>query len=120
VCQYALPFYERLYQRLKGKDITFVGVSEDDARDTALFAREFGVTFPIVLDLPDRYPVSAAYGLTNVPTLFVIGSTGMIEQSLVSWSKKELEELYREYLDSATAQSPLFEDKEMVAEFRAG
>ncbi len=120
VCQYALPYYERLSQRLAAKGITFVGVSEDNARDTAEFAKEFGVSFPIALDPPDRYPVSAAYGLTNVPTLFVVGSTGTIEHSIVSWSKKELEELYREYLDSATAQAPLFQDSEMVAEFRAG
>ena len=120
VCQYALPYYERLSQRLAAKDITFVGISEDNARDTAEFAKEFGITFPIALDLPDRYRVSASYGLTNVPTLFVIGSRGTIEHIIVSWSRKELEELYGEYLDSATAQSPLFGDSEMVAEFRAG
>jgi len=120
VCQYAFPYYERLYKKLQAKDITFVGVSEDNARDTAMFTKEFGITFPIALDPPDRYPVSAAYGLTNVPTLIVVGSTGVVEHSIVSWSKKELEELYREYLDSATAQSPLFDHSETVADFRAG
>lgn len=120
VCQYSFPYFERLSQRLKDKDIRFFGVSQDDAPDTLEFAKAFGVTFPIALDSPDRYAVSAAYGLTNVPTLFVIGSDGVIEHSIVSWSKKDMEELYGEYLDSATVQSPLFGHEERVSDFKAG
>jgi peroxiredoxin len=120
VCQYAFPYFERFFQKLKGKNITFVGVSQDNARDTAEFAKMLGVTFPIALDPPDRYPVSAAYGLTNVPTLFVIGENGVVEHSIVSWSKRDMEELYREFGDSQTATSPIFLPGENVAEFKPG
>lgn len=120
ICQYSFPYFERLSQKLKGKDISFIGVSQDNPGDTAAFAKEFGVTFPIALDELSRYPVSNAYGLTNVPTLIVVGTDGVVEHSIVSWSKHEMEELYAEYLDSGTSQSPLFERGEKVADFRAG
>jgi len=70
-CQYALPFYERLFKAYKNHQVTLVGVSQNDAQDTAAFAREFGVHFPLLLDESSRYPVSNAYGLTNVPTIFL-------------------------------------------------
>jgi peroxiredoxin len=120
VCQYAFPYFERFSQKLKGRGITFIGVSQDNSRDTAEFAKIFGVTFPIALDQPDRYPISAAYGLTNVPTLIVVGENGVIEHSIVSWSKSEMEALYRGFWDSETAGSPIFLPGEKVAEFKPG
>src|ERR1700681_4551731 len=72
VCQFTFPFLERLYKRYGGDSATFLGISQDDARSTNKFAKEYGVTFPIVLDDENRYLVSNAYGLTNVPTIFLI------------------------------------------------
>jgi peroxiredoxin len=120
VCQYAFPYFERIAKLLKGKGLTFVGVSQDDARDTADFAKTFGVNFPIALDDTRRYPVSNGYGLTTVPTLIVVNQDGSIERTIVSWSKAELEELYAGFRDSQTAGMPLFRPNEEVVEFRAG
>ena len=78
-CQYAFPFFERLYQAYGRNGVTLVGISQNDAKDTAAFAKQFGVTFPILLDDTHSYPVSNAYGLTNVPTLFWIAPDGEIE-----------------------------------------
>src|SRR5437879_11736568 len=69
-CQYALPFFERLHKAYGGKGISFVGVSQNDATESAAFNKDFGVTFPVLLDDMRSYPVSNAYGLTNVPTIF--------------------------------------------------
>src|ERR1700733_16179637 len=69
-CQYAFPFLERLHQAYGQKNISLFGVSQNSAKETAAFNQEFGVTFPTLLDDPDSYPVSNAYGLTNVPTIF--------------------------------------------------
>ena len=95
VCQLAFPYVERIFKAYKaaGK-FTLVGVSQDDASDTKAFNRQFGVTFPVLLDAKG-YPVSNAYGLTNVPTIFLISPQREIEASLVSWSKEEMEELNR-------------------------
>src|ERR1700741_4234558 len=56
-CQYALPFYERLFKAYKNQHVTLVGVSQNDARDTLAFAKEFGVSFPLLLDDTRNYPV---------------------------------------------------------------
>jgi len=62
-------------------------------RETAAFTKEFGVTFPIALDDTKRYPASNAYGLSNVPTLFLISPEGRIEVTSVGWSQDELEDV---------------------------
>src|SRR5271156_6763023 len=80
VCQFTFPYLERLYKRYGGDGVTFLGVSQDDASATKDFAKEFGVTFPMVLDQNEKgYPASNAYGLTNVPTIFLIESDGTVK-----------------------------------------
>ena len=73
VCQYAFPFLERLERAYGHKGGRIIGVSQDDPKHTAAFTKEFGVTFPVLLDDRETYPVSNAYGLTNVPSIFWIG-----------------------------------------------
>src|SRR5438309_8650777 len=72
VCQYAFPFLERIYKAYRQNNVTFVGVSQDKERDAKAFVQEYGITFPVLLDDPNSYPVSNAYALTNVPTVFWI------------------------------------------------
>src|SRR5208337_5555609 len=81
VCQYALPFFERLHRAYGSQKVAMLGISQDDKRDTAAFLKEYGITFPSLLDDPAGYLVSNAYGLTNVPSWFLIGQDGKIEIS---------------------------------------
>src|SRR5271165_2592375 len=94
-CQYALPFYERLYKAYGHKGVTLVAISQNDAKETAAFNKEFGVTFPVLLDDTHSYPVSNAYGLTNVPTIFWIAQDGEVEVSSVGWLKADFEDINR-------------------------
>src|SRR6266849_9020301 len=80
VCQFTFPFLERLYKRYGGDGVTFLGISQDDARDTKAFGKDHGVTFSMLLD-ESGYPVSNAYGLTNVPTIFLIDTDGSVKVS---------------------------------------
>ena len=121
VCQYALPFLERIFQAYAQGAVTLVGISQNDKQQTAAFAREYGVTFPLLLDDPRTYTVSNAYGLTNVPTVFLISSTGKIELSSVGWSKRDLEDLNaRVAKASGVAPVQIFKPGEQVAEFTPG
>src|SRR5713226_4775429 len=70
-CQYTFPFIERIHQRFRRKGVQVLGISQDNARDSTRFAKEFGVTFPILID-DDDYAISRQYGLTHVPTLFLV------------------------------------------------
>ena len=121
VCQMAFPYIERLYQAYgKSGKVVFVSVSQDDAGDSKDFNREFGITIPTVIDAKG-YPVSNAYGLTNVPTVFLITPAGEIEQSIVSWSKLDMEELNRRLAEiSGVRPAELFRKGERVAEFKPG
>jgi peroxiredoxin len=120
-CQYAFPFLQRIYAAHGNKNVSIVGISQNEKKDTAAFVKEYGVTFPVLLDDTRTYPVSNAYGLTNVPTLFWIAPDGEIEVSSVGWVRKDMEELnQRATQASADATKPLFHVDEQVADFRAG
>jgi hypothetical protein len=82
---------------------------------------EFGVSFPVMLDDPVSYPVSNAYGLTNVPSIFWISPEGAVEISNVGWSRAEMEEIHRRILQTnGSGTSPLFKPGEDIRDFRAG
>jgi peroxiredoxin len=121
VCQFAFPYLERLHKAYKQKGYTLIGVSQNGAKDTASFNKDFGVTFPVLLDDTGHYPVSNAYGLTNVPTIFWIAQDGEIELSSVGWLKADFEELNRRMSEAGkTSPAPLFKSGESVPDFRAG
>jgi peroxiredoxin len=120
-CQYAFPFLERLERAYGDKGVRIVGVSQDDLKKTASFTKEFGVTFPVLIDETDKYPVSNAYGLTNVPSIFWIGQDGEIEFASVGWVKTDFEAIGRKMAESAnTAPAAMFKPGEDVRDFRAG
>jgi peroxiredoxin len=121
VCQLAFPYVERIYKAYKamGK-VTLVGVSQNDNSDTQAFSRHFGVTFPVLLDAKG-YPVSNAYGLTNVPTIFLISPQREIEASIVSWSKADMEELNRTLAKiSGVLAAQIFTASDHVPDFKPG
>jgi peroxiredoxin len=115
VCQFTFPFLERLHKHYGGDGVTFLGISQDDARDTKDFAKEFGVTFPMLLDDEKGYIVSNAYGLTNVPTIFLIDTDGTVKVSSMGFDKKDLETIATELAQRRNiALAPLFRPDEVV------
>lgn len=89
-CQFTLPFLERIY---RGGARVFA-VSQDDAEATREFRQEFGITMPTLLDSARQgYPASNAYGLSHVPTMFLVDRDGIISWALSGFHKKELEAL---------------------------
>jgi len=120
-CQYAFPFLERLYKTYGNKGVTLVGVSQNDTKETAAFIKEFGVTFPVLLDDTRSYPVSNAFGLTNVPTIFWIGQDSEIEVSSAGWVKADFEQINRKMAESGKiTAAAIFKPGEDIRDFRAG
>ena len=94
VCQFTFPYLERLHKRYGGDGVTFLGISQDDSPSTKDFAREFGITFSMVLDEKQKgYPASNAYGLTSVPTIFLIEPDGVVKISCMGFDKRDLESI---------------------------
>jgi peroxiredoxin len=114
-CQFTLPFLERLYQGLAGGPVRVVAVSQDDADATREFQHEFGITMPTLLDTARQgYPASNAFGLSHVPSMFLIEPGGDISWSLSGFHRKELEAL------GAKFGFPLFRPGDRVPEMKSG
>jgi peroxiredoxin len=120
VCQYTVPFFERLRKAYGGK-VAIAGISQDDKASTGAFLKEYGAAFPALLDDPAGYAVSNAYGLTNVPTWFFIAPDAEIKISSVGWVRANMEELNRRLADAGKiAVTPLFAPKDDVRDYRPG
>ena len=90
-CQFSAPFLERLHETYGGEKFTLWGISQDDAEDTREFCKEFDVDFPILLEAPG-YALSNKYGLTHVPSIFLISPDGKIQETSIGFSKDESRE----------------------------
>ena len=120
-CQYTFPFLERIHKAYGNKNVTILGVSQNEEKDTASFIKEYGVTFPVLLDDTHTFPASNAYGLTNVPSIFWIAQDGEIEISSVGWDRQEIEDMSRKAAETTgDRDKSIFQPGESVADFRAG
>ncbi len=120
VCQFTFPFLQRLFDRLAGDSASVVGISQDDQRGTSIFNLQYGVTFPTLLD-EFGYPASSAYGITNVPTVFLVAPDGKIKVSCMGFDKAGLENIAGELAQHQNISSaPLFLPKENVPAHKPG
>jgi peroxiredoxin len=91
VCQMTFPFLDRLAHT---SSVQIIGISQDEADATRLFNRRFGVNFPVLIDpARDGYLVSNAFGISSVPTMFLVEPDGTISKTIVGFVKKELLEI---------------------------
>ncbi len=120
VCQFTFPFLERLYKTYGNSAATFLAISQDGARDTREFCTEYGITFPALID-DDSYTVSNAYGLTNVPSVFLIAPDGTVKVDCIGFDKAKLEAMAAE-LSAATKRpaAALFRPGEVVPSYKPG
>jgi peroxiredoxin len=89
VCQLTFPYLERLHNPA---NLPVYGISQNCEEDTLEFNRYFGVSFPTLLDREeDDFPASNAYGISNVPTLFLIERDGTIARAIEGWQRKQIE-----------------------------
>jgi peroxiredoxin len=115
VCQYTLPFLERLYRGKSNNDIAIYAISQDDAKSTRAFHSEFCITLPTLLDKEEEgYPASNAYGLSHVPSLFLVEPDGRISLTMMGFDKKIMQEL-----GQRLGRDP-FEPGEYVPEWKSG
>lgn len=120
VCQFTFPFLQRIAERHTGDSVTVIGVSQDDAADTKAFNKEYGITFPTLLDGPG-YPVSNAYGLSTVPTIFLIDPDGKVKVSCMGFDKADLEKIAAELSQRRKmAAAPLFRPDETIPANKPG
>jgi peroxiredoxin len=119
-CQFTMPFIERISAAYSGQNFTVMGISQNDAADSKDFMQHFGVKFPVLID-DSGYPISNRYGLTNVPTLFLISSDGKIQSTSVGFTKADIQTIAAEAARAnGKSATPLFKPGEVVPEHKPG
>jgi len=94
VCQMTFPYLERMHANAAASGLRFFGVSQDGPEATLEFNREFGITFPTLLDAASAgYPASNGFGISHVPSTFLVEKDGAISWALDGFARRELEHL---------------------------
>lgn len=81
-CQLAAPVAERFAKQFPDR---FVGVGQDPREKLDQFAEDLSTSFIAIADEPP-YPVSNAYGVRTVPTLFIL-EDGEVVDVVESWDR---------------------------------
>lgn len=111
VCQLTLPFLRRIASGF----LQIVAVSQDDAASTLRFENRFGVDLLTLLDREEEgYPVSNAFSISHVPSLFLVEPDGTISLATEGFIKKDLESI------GERAGIPLFSEHDAVPQWKAG
>lgn len=82
VCKMVAPMLTKLSEA----GARVVAVGEDPADDLTTYADEQGQKV-LTLTEPAPYAVSEAFGLEAVPTVFLIGPDGEIQEALAGWNR---------------------------------
>jgi peroxiredoxin len=96
-CVRSFPKLEEAYTKLKDKNVEFLGLScqEPDDAEPVKFAREKGISYPILLD---GDAVSEEYNVSGFPTFYIIDKEGNVILAKSGYS----DELDKIIIDSVT------------------
>lgn len=117
-CEWALPFVQALHERADG--LAVVGVASDAEDEARAFAEKLGLTFPVGVE-SEPWDVSAAYALTTVPTLFLVGESGKVLLTSPGFSRDDFLEVARRAAErSGGAPADPFPEGAEIPAFRPG
>lgn len=83
-CRLEMPALQSVYAQYHDQGLQVLAVNvtdQDDLTSVAQFAREFGLTFPVLMDTDGQ--VGRLYQMQALPTSFLVGSDGVIRQVYV-------------------------------------
>jgi cytochrome c biogenesis protein CcmG, thiol:disulfide interchange protein DsbE len=94
-CVREMPALERLHHELGPEGLEIIGVSVDEAPNSAAAVRafrdRFGLTFPLLHDPSGN--IQDVYRVTGLPTTFIIDKNGRIRQRLLgerTWDSPDM------------------------------
>ncbi len=113
VCQLTLPFLERIHS---GGRLPVFAISQNDAEDTDEFNRYYGISIPTLLDREDAdFPASNAFGISSVPSIFLLERDGTVSRVIEGWQKQEVERL-----GAVSGVNPFRPEDKNVPQWKAG
>jgi peroxiredoxin len=113
-CQFTMPYVERLASGANPEASAIIAISQDDAPNTIQFQERFGLSIPTLIDPAPRYTASNLYGISHVPSFFLVEPDGTISLSFDGFEKGSLEQV------AARFGARLFAEGERVPASRPG
>jgi peroxiredoxin len=104
-CNLTFPYLENLHQAYAGAAWTIWGVCQHPARAADWFAKNTGVTFPLLID-GEGYPASNAYDPPATPTVYLVGRDRKVLTKNLGMTKDYLNEL-SEHLAELIGRDPV-------------
>jgi thiol-disulfide isomerase/thioredoxin len=89
-CRAEMPAIEKIYQEYKDQGFIVLAVNmtyQDDPFAVVPFAKEFNLTFPILLE--ETGDVAAAYQLRSLPSSYFINRAGVIQEVVIGGPMSE-------------------------------
>ncbi len=75
-CRSEMPLFQRVYKKYSDRGFEIIGVSTDASEgQVRKFVKEFGLTFPIIMD---KQNLTAKFNVSGLPTSFLIDRDGRI------------------------------------------
>ena len=111
VCKMVAPMLTKLSEA----GVRVVAIGEDPPEAIAGFNEAEGQRVPALTE-PDPYPVSEAYGLEAVPSIFLIGPDGGIQEAIAGWSR----DTWNDLAATAGLGEPLSTPDDGLRPFRPG
>lgn len=102
-CKVEMPSMDTLYRDFKGKDFEMLAISSDVQGEKVVkpFVAKGGFSFPVLID--SSFKVNADYGVTGIPTTFLVDKDGVITHKILGprdWTSPEARELIRKIMNS--------------------
>jgi peroxiredoxin len=91
-CRQAIPHFVDLYKRHREKGFEVIGICVDKGDEEAVrrFTKTMDVPYPILM-APEE--VTRSYGVTALPTTFLIDPEGKIQEKVIGFNPKIAKEL---------------------------
>ncbi len=118
-CQYAWPFYERLYQAYKNAGLQVLAISQHDQIKTRQYQKTYAATFPHLVDAD--WQVSKKYDPDFVPSGYLVDADKRIAASYASWNREQFEQLSRQIAEYLHVEpQAVIRANEHVVDFKPG
>ncbi|MGN7471926.1 TlpA family protein disulfide reductase [Brevibacillus sp. SAFN-007a] len=82
-CREEVPYLKELYEKYKDR-LDFYAINltaNDDVESAKAFVKEFGLSFPILLDETGK--IANLYQVISIPTTYFINTNGIITQKII-------------------------------------
>lgn len=111
-CKEEMPRLESIYKDLKAKGFEILAINVEDTKEKAAsFAKEFNLTYPILMDEDQK--VAGVYKVFGVPTSFFVDKQGIVrERAFGDMNSKAIENIVLPLLEGKVLTHRIEESKE--------